>query len=288
MLLAIACGCRPSSPAAPPEEPASPPQRIIAFAPSSVEIIAALGATGRLVAVGSFCHYPSEVTALPKVGGLFDPDLEAVLRLRPDLVVMRGENKELRRLCADVCIPIYEDSTEDLSDIFRTIDELGQLLGRRERAEQLTHEVRSELNRIARAVLGRPRPRVLFVVGRRSPDSLAGIITASNGTFVQEMIEYAGGENVFANLAIAYPEVSLEGILAARPEVVFDAMPESEPSDALDARIKAQWRQLGSFPAVEHDRIHVLTDDALLTPSHRVVGTVARLAKLLHPEADLD
>ncbi len=288
LLLIIACGCRPSPPASPPEKPDSAPQRIIAIAPSSVEIIAALGATERLVAVGSFCHYPPEVAKLPKVGGLFDPDLEAVLRLRPDLMVMRGENKELRRLCADGSIPIYEDSTEELSDIFRTINELGRLLDSQERAEQLTLEVRGELDQITKAVAGRSRPRVLFVIGRRSPDSLASIITASNGTFVQEMIEYAGGENVFANLAIEYPEVSLEGILAAQPEVVFDAMPESEPSKDLDARIKAQWRQLGSFPAVENDRIYVLTDDALLTPSHRVVRAVAQLARLLHPEADLD
>ncbi len=288
LVLVITCGCRPSAPAASSEKPTSSPQRIIALAPSSVEIIAALDASDRLVAIGSFCHYPPEVTKLPKVGGLFDPDLEAVLRLRPDLIVMRGENKELRRLCEDGGISIYEDSTEALGDIFRTINEFGKLLDCQERAEQLSRAMRGELDRITKAVTGRPRPRVLFVIGRRSPESLASIITASNGTFVQEMIEYAGGENVFANLAIEYPEVSLEGILSAQPEVVFDAMPESEPSDALDARIKAQWRQLGAFPAVEHDRIYVLTDDALLTPSHRVVRTISRLAKLLHPEANLD
>ncbi|HVP09618.1 MAG TPA: helical backbone metal receptor [Phycisphaerae bacterium] len=264
------------------------PQRIITFAPSSTEIIAALGVADRLVGVGTFCTYPPQVAKLPKVGGLVDPDLEGLLRLKPDLVVVRGEMKEVEQLCESNHIRLFRDPIEKLDDLYRAIGDFGVLLHRREAAEKLVGDIHMRLDRIAASIVGRPRPRVFITVSRRDPDALAGLLTANGRTFIGEMVALAGGDNVFANLAIDYPEVSPEAILAARPEVIIEAMPEMKSSPALETRIREVWRRLGPIPAVENNRIYVVTDDNILIPSPRVVDAVAALARLLHPEAAID
>jgi iron complex transport system substrate-binding protein len=145
--------------------------------------------------------------------------------------------------------------------------------------------MRSGLQRISTAVAGRPRPRVFITVARQ-PGSLANILTASRGTFVHEIIEYAGGENVFADLAMAYPQVSLEAILAAQPDVIIEAMPEIEPTEALAASVRELWAKLGPLPAVKNNRVYLLTEPNALTPSPRVVEVVGHVARWLHPEVE--
>jgi len=283
-MLSILPACRPQS-TAPARAPV--PQRIIALAPNAVEIIAALGETKRLVAVGDFCTWPPELASLPRVGGLFDTNLEAILRLQPDLLILRGRSDDLERLYRDRGIRIYQDPTESFDDIYRTLRELGDLLDRRSAAEAVERDLRRRLDRIAAAVADRPRPRVFLTIAR-NPDSLANILTAGKRTFVHEVIARAGGENIFADLAMDYPQVSPEAILAARPEVIIEAMPETEPSPELSARVQALWRQLGPLPAVQNDRVFILTDDNALVPSPRIVDVVARVARWLHPGADID
>lgn len=263
------------------------PQRIITIAPNAAEIVAALGAADRLVGVSEFCVYPPSLSALPRVGGLFNPDLESILRLNPDLVIIRGSAPEVERLCRDAGIRVYHDPTENLEDIFTAIAELGEILNQQSAAGALVLEMRRRIAAIADAVKDEPRPRVFFSIAR-DPTSLARVSSAGADTFVDSLITLAGGENIFHHLDIAYPEVSLEDILTARPEVIIEAMPEKELTPELERRVMQQWRSLGMMPAVRGGRIHILTDANLLIPSPRVVDSIARLAGVLHPEVKLD
>jgi iron complex transport system substrate-binding protein len=286
LLLVVSGGCRPeASSTAPTSRPAA--GRIITLAPNAAEIIAALGLSSRLLAVSTFCVYPPQLESLPRIGGLFNPDLEAIVRLEPDLLVLRGRSRTLEQLCADRQIRVYLDPTERFDDIYTTIAELGAILGRREAAETLQGDMRRRADRIAAVVAGRPRPRVFLTIARK-PGSLSAILTASRGTFLDEVINLAGGENVFAHLAMDYPQVSPEAILAAQPEVIVEAMPEAEGGPELVERVRTLWRGLGPIPAVQNNRVYVLTADNALIPSPRVVEVIARLAEWLHPEADWD
>ena len=290
LLGALLSACRPQLPTtAPASAPASAavPKRIIAIAPNAAEIIAALGETKRLVGVGDFCKWPPELAALPRVGGLFDTNLEAVLRLQPDLLIMRGRNDALERLCADRGIRVYHDPTETFDDIYGTLHELGDLLDRRAAADAIERDMRRRLERITAAVAGRPRPRV-FITLARNPDSPANILTATKRTFIHEVIALAGGENVFADLAMDYPQVSPEAVLAAKPDVIIEAMPEAQPTPELTQTVRALWRKLGPIPAVENDRVYLLTEENALVPSPRIVDIVARVARWLHPDANID
>lgn len=224
---------------------------------------------------------------LPRIGGLFDVNLEAVLRLQPDLVVLRGRHRGVEDLCAQNGIALFQDKTESLKDIYRTLSELGEILGCQERARIAEREMRQRLDAIATAVRDRQRPAVLVAISR-DHTSITSVMTAARGTFVDDMITAAGGRNVFGDLAAAYPTISPEAILVAQPEVVIDIMPEAKMTDELREKLLGQWRAVGSIPAVEAGRVHLLCDENATIPSPRIVEVIERLARWLHPEARFD
>jgi len=281
-LYAVQAGGCSSQPARQNATPKTPPRRIVTIAPNAAEIVAALGASNRLVGVSEFCVYPPALAALPKVGGLFNPDLEAILNLKPDLVIVRGSVPEVERLCRDSGIRVYQDPTEKLEDIFTTIRQLGAILHRRDAAGALEKRMRSGIAQITTSVEGLPRPRVFFSIAR-DPSSLSRVSSAGAGTFVDSLITLAGGENIFGHLDVPYPEVSLEAILTAQPDVIIEAMPEKKPTGDLKRQVVQQWRSLGRMPATRDGRIYILTSKHLLIPSPRVVDSIALMADLLHP-----
>lgn len=264
-----------------------PPKRIITIAPNAAEIICALGDCDLLVGVSKFAVYPPELADLPRVGGLIDPNLERITALRPDLIVLRGANESIERLCEDRGITLYQDRTNRVDDIAFTVRDLAKCLGRVDRGHELVAGLRAGLQAIHRRVSGKTRPRV-FISAARELDGLSNILTTGRGTFVDEMIQTAGGENVFAHLDARYPQVSPEAIVAQRPEVIIEFMPEVELTDARRKQLMAQWGELDFLPAVRNGRIHFITDDHALIPSIRLVGIVEKLSLLLHPELTVD
>jgi iron complex transport system substrate-binding protein len=214
---------------------------------------------------------------------LFDPDLERITALRPDLLVMRGRSDSLETLSESLGVRLYYDEADSFAGIEKTALEVGALLGRDDAAKKLVAEFRGRLGEIRKRVAGCDRPRVLLTV-MRQPERLANILTAGRGTFLHEMIELAGGVNVFGDVEMSYPQVTGESILAARPDVIIELFPEVDVSPELAESMRAQWRSLGSLPAVRSERIHFLSDDHSLIPSPRIVAIVAKVAKILHPD----
>ncbi len=286
--IALCCvaGCDPPPPPRPTSHTAQP-QRIVSIAPNATEIVALLGAGDRLVGVCDFCVWPAEIAAVPRVGGFIDPSLERILHLEPDLLILRGDNPEIERLCRNNGIRLFRDPTESFDDIPATVRLLGDLLGRRDEAERIVADMDQALARVERAVAGRPRPRVFFCIARK-PDSLANVTTAGRDTFVDELIRRAGGENIFGASDVPYPQLSLEEILKRQPDVIIEAMESQDVAPATRERIANQWKSLGDLPASRHGRVHVLTENFLLIPSPRIVHSVRLLARLFHPEAQLD
>ncbi|UCE60041.1 MAG: ABC transporter substrate-binding protein [Phycisphaerales bacterium] len=264
----------------------SGPQRIITIAPNSAEIICALGACKRIVGVSKFCTYPAELQRRPRVGGLFDPDIERMVALRPDLVVLRGRSDAVENLCRRLKTPIYMDQTDTLPGIETCIIELGEKLSLQPRAQELLKQFRIRLAAIRDRVADRPRPRVLLTISRQ-PDKMADILTTGKGTFLDQMLDVAGGVNVFGHLDMTYPQVSAESIIAQRPEVIIELMPEVDLTEALRRQILAQWSKLGSVLAVARKRIHFVADENCLIPSMRYVEIIEKVSKLLHPEEEI-
>lgn len=258
-------------------------QRLVIIGPSSAEVVCALGACDRVVGVDRFTIFPSELDDRPRVGGLFDPDLERIIALQPDLVILRGRNSDLERLCEQSSIEVFLDQTDSLSALRELIAQLGRTLKREVRARGLIDELNSRLDRVQARSAGLTAPRVLMTISRR-PGSLSSVLTAGKGSFLTEVVELAGGRNVFGDLPLAYPQVSPESLLAAQPEVIVEFLPGESLDESHRAELVREWESLGSSPATRAGRVHVINEDHALMPSPRIVDVVERLSRLLHPE----
>jgi iron complex transport system substrate-binding protein len=256
------------------------PRRIVSFIPAVTEMLFALGAGDRVVAVGSFDRYPPEIETLPRVGALLDPDLERILSLRPDLVTVYGSQTDLRAQLERAQVPLFVYSHAELSDVTTTILDLGGRVGRPERARELTAGIERALRDVRQRVASRQRPRTLIVFGRESL-SLRGIYASGGYGFVHDMVTAAGGDNVFADLKQQAVQATAELIIARRPEVILELRAEPLTPDQ-QARELAAWKQLSAVPAVRDGRVHIIADPRVVVPGPRVGEGVALLAGAIH------
>lgn len=242
--------------------------RIVSVSASTTEALFAVGGGALVVGRSRYCDYPPEVSALPSVGGYVDPSLEAILGLRPDLVVgARGPiGQGLVRTLEERGIATWFPETETLEQILTMIEGIGARTGRD--AAPVVGAMRARRAAIAAALSSAPRPRTLLVFEKK-PISVAG-----PGSFPDEMLRLAGGENALAEGA-RYATISLEKALALDPDVVLDAEMGAAPKP-----FDATWSALR---AVRDGKIVRLADERVLRPGPRVLDGVALIARALHP-----
>jgi len=257
-----------------------PPRRIISFIPAVTEMLFALGAGDRVVAVGSFDRYPQEIEKLPRVGALLDPDLERIISLEPDLVTVYGSQTDLRTQLERAKVPLFLYSHADLSDVTKTILDLGARIGRNERARELTAGIERSLANVRQRVAGQARPRTLIVFGRES-GALRGIYASGGYGFIHDMVTAAGGDNVFADLKQQAVQATTELVIARRPDVILELRAESLNAEQLSRELAA-WKPLASVPAVRNNRVHVIADLRTVVPGPRVAEGADVIARVLH------
>ena len=264
---------------------AAAPKRIVSLVPNVTEMIYAIGAGDRMVAVSSYDTYPPQVRALPKVGALLDPNVERILSLRPDLVVVYGSQGDLRRQLARAGIATFDYRHGGLAAVIDTIRTLGDALGEQPRAAALAARIEHGLDDVRRRVRGRPRPRELLVFGRERL-SLRGIYASGGVGFLHDMLTAAGGDNVFADVKTESVQATTEQIISRRPDVILEvrAVNEAFPVGDRDAETHV-WDVLGSVPAVRSHRIVFLFDDRIVVPGPRIVEGTRELVEALHPDA---
>lgn len=253
----------------------------MALAPSSAEIICSLGAADQLVGIGRFVTHPPEIQHLPRVGGLHDPDLEKIASLKPTLMILRGASASLERMCRDQNIRIYHDRTDSLASVFETIDQLGKLLGASDNAKKLNNGLKQKLDAIKSESATTPRPRVLLTL--RSPDRLATITTVAANAYLSELIYLAGGENIFGDSDVSYPQVRLEEIIARNPDIIIEVMPGASIDDDRRLQLLNQWSRLSAVEAVSKGHVFFVTESYATIPSPRVVLMAERLAQIIAP-----
>jgi iron complex transport system substrate-binding protein len=261
-----------------------PAKRIISLVPALTEIVFAIGAGPQVVAVSSFDDQPPEVTRLPRVGALLDPDTERILSMRPDLVLIYGSQDALRRQLAAAGIAIFEYRHGGLPHVFETMKRLGQVTGHEARAATLEREIRSRLETVRARVAGRPRPRTLLVFGRE-PLALRGIYASGGRGFLHDLLELSGATNVFADVEKESIQASTELLLSRAPEVILELHYSRAMTGESLANERRVWDPLASIPAVKTNRVHLLVGDHLVVPGPRVASAAEELARAIHPEA---
>ena len=259
----------------------APPQRIVSIIPSVTEMLFAMGAGARVVGVGNFDRFPPEALTRPKVGGLIDPDTEKILSLKPDLIVVYGTQTDLRNQMDRAHVPMFLYEHAGLPDITTTIRALGQRVGSGTAANALADRIEASIADTRRRVAGKPRPRTLLVFGRDA-ETLRGVYASGGIGFLHDMLEAAGGTNVFADVKRQSVQGTTELILARAPDVIVEVGVDTASAQARNLRA---WDTLGSVPAVRSHRIYVLRGDDLMNPGPRVAQAIRRIAEVLHPEA---
>ncbi len=260
-----------------------PPQRIISIIPALTEILFAIGAGPRVVAVGSFDDYPPEVKKLERVGALLDPNLERILALKPDLVTVYGSQTDLQRQLERAGVPMFLYKHARLADVSATILDLGKRVGQPQEAEALMKSIEQHLERIRQRVAGRPRPRTLLVFGREAL-ALRGVYASGGYGFLHDMLTAAGGDNIFADVQRESVQATSELILARRPDVVIELRVGDTTPNQRQKEIEV-WNRLSSVPAVQAKRVFFLTDARTVVPGPRVAEGTELIARALHPDA---
>jgi len=259
------------------------PQRIISLIPAATEMIFAMGDGNRIVGVSNYDRFPADATKLPKVGGLLDPNVERIIDLRPDLVIVYATQRELLERLDRAHLPYFSYEHRALPDITQTIRAIGVRIGSADRANALASSMEQSLAEIRAATAALPHPTTLLVFGR-DPGTLRSMYVSGGYGFLHDMLEIAGGTNVFADVGRQSVQATTEMLIARRPEVVIE-LHYGDKAKAADAeKDLAVWNALASIPAVRNHLLHVLVGDEFVVPGPRVVEGTRELAKTLHPE----
>lgn len=249
---------------------AVPRQRVVSLVPSLTETVVALGGAPQLVGRTRFDEHPA-IAAVPSVGGTVNPDVEAILEKRPDLVISwaDADARALSERFESFGIPVYAARARSLADFERHALALGALLGRAGAAVELVAHVRARLDDVRVEVSEETRPKVLFVVWPKP------LITTGRGTFADELIRTVGARGLFDDLEDPWPTVSMEAVLERKPDVVIVASEHARGLVPHWIENDPVWRTLD---AVRLGRVHLVDADVFNRPGPRMVDAAYELA----------
>ena len=247
--------------------------RIVSLIPATTEILFALGAGNRVVGRTHWDGWPPEVQQVPDLGDGIRPSIETVIGARPDLVILyaAGDNRDAARALRSAGIDVISLRIDSIAEFERATLLLGDAVGESARARTVVDSVRATLNRVRSATSGRPRPTI-FMLAWETP-----LMTIGSGSFLSELVEIAGGQNVFGDLEGPSPQVSFEEVLRRDPQYIL-----GRPETAGNLAARERWRGL---PAVREGRVLVMDTVVVGRPGVRLGEAAVSIARLLHPGA---
>ncbi len=256
------------------------PQRIVSHVPSITETLFALGLGERVVGVSDYCDYPEEAKSKPSVGNYFNPSIESIVALEPDLVLTDGHSESIKQLDElEPPITYIVIDPKDIDGIFRDLELLGKVTGTEREAEKLIEDMQDSISHVIALVEGAPPVRVLYIIDATDP-TLPW--TAGPGSFVDWLITTAGGENIAAEAQGAWVQFSIEQIVSSDPEIII--LPAKHGTTFTSPETlegNPAWREI---TAVEQDRIDIIDGDLVDRSGPRIVQGLEEMARIIHPE----
>ncbi|MDW8356094.1 MAG: helical backbone metal receptor [Bryobacterales bacterium] len=259
------------------------PSRIISTSPGITEILFAIGAGGSVVGVTSYCDFPEQVRRLPKIGSYSRPDPEKIAALRPDLVILYGKRGDLANRLAAMRLPSLVVEMNSLHEVMESIARIGAATGRSENALRLVAQIRAQLE-AARQSAPAQRPKTLILVARQ-PGTLGGLIAAGPASWLGELAEAAGAENLIPAGGPRYPRISLEMVVSWNPDLILDASGTMTADGDEERHRQAAlrpWLERADLKAVREGRIVVFSDELFVRPGPRVPQALARISEAIH------
>jgi iron complex transport system substrate-binding protein len=248
------------------------PDRIVSLAPNITEILFAMDIGNSVVGVTNFCDYPEEARKKPKIGGMSNPSLEAVVSLKPDIVVMTtdGNQKEFEERLRSLNIKTYVFKVKRLSELPQGIRDIGLALGIRERANALASEIETTVNKLRNSPPPTKKNKVLFIIW---PEPL---IVAGRGTAIDDTITLLGYENIASKAKVPYPKYSIEEIIHQAPDLIFIGKGHANMEEVS----KGLLRRIARVPAVKNRAVFYI-GDSLYRLGPRIVKGIKEMAGCL-------
>ena len=224
--------------------------------------------------VSQYCDYPPAAAKLPKVGSFLTPNVEAIVGLRPTLIIGLETSANQREIQAlqRMGYPVLLTTDDSLQGIEHGIKRIGEVTGRARRANQVLIALDQQLGEVERKLAGVAPRKVLMVVGHNP-------LVAVGGGYLNELLQMADDVNIAAGLGQQWPRVSLEYIIARSPDVILDGEMGSDRAASV-----VFWKHYPSIPAVQHNRVYAYDQDPVLRPGPRAGEILEILARLTHPE----
>jgi iron complex transport system substrate-binding protein len=261
------------------------PLRIISLAPNITETLFALGAGVQLVGVTDYCDYPSAATAIAKVGGGLNPSLETIMTLTPDLVVLSASQQKTIKQLEQLGLQTLAVKGRTLQDIRHAITLIGHAIGRQGESTVLLAHFDAQLEMVQQKVAGLPRPQVMISIGHSlGSDDFKQFYIAGQQDFYNDLIQLAGGENVYQKPFPKVPSISLEGLFHLNPDIIIDVFPEADDHTASIKQVRQQWSQLTHINAIKNSRVHIIEADYATIPGPRIIQLLTQFAAIIHPE----
>ncbi|HEX4123291.1 MAG TPA: helical backbone metal receptor [Tepidisphaeraceae bacterium] len=269
----IGCGSRNASPA-----PANSPPRIASLVPAATDLLLAIGAGDRLVAVSNYDTTPATST-LPRVGDYQTTDWEKISTLHPTVILTEfGPGRTppgFTERCVELGIRQLNLHFYRLEDTFTAIGQLGAAAGMPDRAAAAATKLHEQLDAIHRRVAGQPPVPALIVTG----EGTLGI--AGGGTYLNDLLTLAGGKNVAASLGQPWPTIDRERLAALAPRVIFQLLPGADSRQIATAN--QTWATFPDLPAVRDHRVVIITDWYAELPGYEVGDLAEKFAEALYP-----
>jgi iron complex transport system substrate-binding protein len=250
--------------------------RVVSLAPNLTEILFAVGAGDRLVGRTSYCDFPAEAKAIAEVGDTLHPSLERIIALKPQVVLVStaSQLEVFTNQLQGHNIAVFVTDPHDLEGVFRSIGQIGEIVGEADEARLLVQKLRERANTLEQAVKPKKPIRVFYQVSGEP------LYTAGHDAFVTDLMRRAGALSVTADIPGAWPKYSNESALAARPEAII--LPSGGSMGEANSNVAEALRK---SPAVLEGRVYRINDDHLARPGPRSVDGLEEMARALHPDA---
>jgi len=259
------------------------PQRIVSHVPGITEMLFALGLEERVVGVSDYCNYPPEAELKPKVGGFFDPSVERIVALNPDLILTNGDVEGLLTHFDSLGMTSIVLQPHDLDGILRDIQLLGRATGAEKEAEAVIDDMQQRMSHVSSTVKGAPKVKVFYTF---NVTDLNNPWTAGPGSFIDSLITLAGGDNIGAKALGPWIQFSIEEVVNSNPEVIIVDVSHGTAITSVEG-FKTQLREHPAWSevtAVKQERICPIAGDLINRVGPRIVQGLEEIARSIHPE----
>ncbi len=259
--------------------------RIVSLAPSITEVLYEVGLGKNIVGVTKFDRYPESVKNKPKVGGLHDPNIEAIAKLKPSTIMLFAETRGIEKLKKLSNVNFYIVNHKNLNNIIKSIPSVSEYCGATEKGPAVFSKTIDRILALENKTKNLPKTKVLIAVGRSGKlKAFNNLFISGNDGFYTSILERLGAENAYKQNTASVASMSMEGLLKLQPDVIIELITSENNSLEFKESIFDSWKDYTFLNAVNRGRVHIIANDYSFIPGPRVIKLMEDLLYILHPE----